>query len=206
MATTTAERNINESVTTVTASPVARNGILQTLGDDSNSPTRRLRLILKRQTRKETKLAEYQACLEDQAYATLRINPFMLKFLSKKFPAHRIRLTPRLSSILLVHTRRSKRKSKAAKREHNKKAKKAMDRFVKKLQINSGPFNPYIEQKDRQLTTEKKRIHLDHDHFLNEPSTRPFQDARILKRELDTNYRIKAQLPPRLSTNPVYRA
>ena len=81
-----------------------------------------------------------------------------------------------------------------------------MDRFVKKLQINSGPFNPYIEQKDRQLTTEEKRIHLDHDHFLNEPSTRPFQDARILKRELDTNYRIKAQLPPRLSTNPVYRA
>ena len=110
-----------------------------------------------------------------------------------------------LINALQVYTRRAKRKRKAAKREHNKKAKKATDRSVKQLQIDFGPFNPYIKQKDRQLTTEEKRIHLDHDHYLNDPSKRPFQDARIIKRELDTNSRIKVPLPPRPTTNPVYR-
>ena len=83
-----------------------------------------------------------------------------------------------------------------------------MYKVAKRLKIDSGPFNPYVLQKDRQLTAEEKKIHLDDDHFLNDPSTRPQQDARILKRELDTNYILsnKVDLPPRSSTNPVYRA
>ena len=206
MATTTPERNINESVAAnVSESAVARHGIPPTIGDDFNSPMRRLRLDLTRQTREEKKLAEYYAWLEKLAYAMLRINPFWLKILIKKLPARSTSLNPRLSNALQVYTRRSKRKSKNAKREHNKKAKKATDRSVKQLQIDFGPFNPYIKQKDRQLTTEEKRIHLDHDHYLNEPSKRPFQDACIIKRELDTNSRIKVPLPPRPTTNPVYR-
>ena len=79
--------------------------------------------------------------------------------------------------------RQLRRKRSAATQEHNKKAKKAKKKVAKKLQINSGPFNPYILQKDRQLTTEEKRIHLGDDHFLNEPSTRTsrctYSQARI---------------------------
>ena len=102
--------------------------------------------------------------------------------------------------------RQLRRKRSAATQEHNKKAKKAKKKVAKKLQIDSRPFNPYVLQKDRQLTTEEKRIHLGDDHFLNEPSTRPLQDARILKQELDTNYniQIKVALPPRNLTIPMY--
>lgn len=206
MATTTPERTINESeAAKVTASAVARNRSLRSFGEDSNSPARRRRLDLTRQTRAEKKLEAYHEWLEKQAYAKLRTNLSWLKILVKKLPARRASLNHRLSNALQVYTRRSERKSKAAKREHNKRAQKATDRAVKKLRINSGPFNHYIERKDRQLTAEEKKIHLDHDHFLNEPSTRPFQDARIIKRELDSNSRIKAPLPPRPSSNPVYR-
>ena len=206
MATTTPERTINESdAANVTASAVARSRSLRTFGDDSNSPARRRRFDLTRQTRAEKKLEAYHAWLEKQAYAKLRTNLSWLEILIKKLPARRTSLNKRLSNAIQVYTRRSKRKSKADKREHNKRAKKATDRVVQKLQINSRPFNHYIEQKDRQLTTEEKRIYLDHDHYLNEPSTRPFQDARIIKRELDSNSRIKAPLPPRPSSNPVYR-
>ena len=107
-----------------------------------------------------------------------------------------------------LRNRLSRRKRSAASRVRNKKAEKTMRRFAKRLKIDSGPFNPYVLQKDRQLTAEEKKIHLDDDHFLNDPSTRPQQDARILKRELDTNYILsnKVDLPPRPSTNPVYRA
>ena len=41
-------------------------------------------------------------------------------------------------------------------------------------------------------------IQLEDDHFLNNPSEQPFQDVRILKRELNTDYNamIEVPLPP----------
>ena len=161
MATTTPERDTNESNTAkVTASAVARNGIPPTIGDNSISPMQKLHLT--HQFRK----ARHQARLEAQACATIRTNPVTIKYLSAKFPALRMHLNPRLKLICSLRNCRSKRKQNAAKREHNKKAKKAMNKVAKKLKIDSGPFNPYVLQKDCQLTTEDKRIHLDNDHFL----------------------------------------
>lgn len=203
MATTTPERNSSSesNAAKVTASPLARKGIPPSIGDDPISP--RQRVQLGRRFRKE----RFQQYLEAKACATIRTNPVTINYLRATFPALRMQLNLRLKLIHRLRTRRSNRKRRAATRASNKKAKKAMYKVAKKLEIDSGPYNPYVLQKDRQLTTEEKRIHIDNDHFLNEPSTRPLQDARILKRELDTNYnvRIKVPLPPRPSTNPVYR-
>ena len=175
---------------------------------------RRRRLV--QQSRRE----RHQAILEAQARATIRINRGTFRLL-KPTRMHRYRvrnLKQRVArrvignaiwqAISSLRNRESRRKRSAASRAHNKKAEKAMRKFAKRLKIDSGPFNPYVLQKDRQLTAEEKKIHLDEDHFLNDPSTRPQQDARILKRELDTNYILsnKVELPPRPSTNPVYRA
>ena len=211
-------RNSNPNVAKVTASPAARKGILPSLGNDSISPMQRRRLI--HQSCRE----RYQAILETQARATIRTNPVAKRYLKATLPALRRHLLQvrnlqqRVArgvignaiwqAISSLRNRESRRKRSAASRARNKKAEKAMRKFAKRLKIDSGPFNPYVLQKDRQLTAEEKKIHLDDDHFLNDPSTRPQQDARILKRELDTNYILsnKVDLPPRPSTNPVYRA
>ena len=93
MATTTPERTINESeAAKVTASAVARNRSLRSFGEDSNSPARRRRLDLTRQTRAEKKLEAYHEWLEKQAYAKLRTNLSWLKILVKKLPARRASL------------------------------------------------------------------------------------------------------------------
>ena len=207
-------RNSNPNVAKVTASPAARKGILPSLGNDSISPMQRRRLV--HQSRKE----RHQAILEAQARATIRINLatfrhlrptrrhlFRLRNLQQRV-ACRVIGNAIWQAIRSIRNRQSRRKRSAASRARNKKAEKAMYKVAKKLKIDSGPFNPYVSQKDRQLTAEEKKIHLDDDHFLNDPSTRQNQDARILKRELDTNYILsnKVDLPPRPSTNPVYRA
>ena len=206
--------NSNPNVAKVTASPAASKGILPSLGNDSISPMQRRRLTHQFRRKK------YQATLEAQARATIRINLgtfrylrptrmhlFCLRKLQQRV-ARRVIGNAIWQAISSLRNRESRRKRSAASRARNKKAEKAMRKVAKRLKIDSGPFNPYVLQKDRQLTAEEKKIHLDDDHFLNDPSTRPQQDARILKRELDTNYILsnKADLPPRPSTNPVYRA
>ena len=203
-------RNSNPNVAKVTASPAARKGIQSSPGNDSISPMQRCRLV--QQSCRE----RHQAILEAQARATIRINRGTFRYLKPtRMHLYRVRnLRQRVARRVLgnavrsLRNRQSRRKRSAASRAHNKKAEKAMRKFAKRLKIDSGPFNPYVLQKDRQLTAEEKKIHLDEDHFLNDPSTRPQQDARILKRELDTNYILsnKVDLPPRPSTNPVYRA
>lgn len=211
----TSPLSCNSNVAKVTASPVARKGILPSIGNDPISPMEGRRIT-----------RHYQARLKAKAYATICTNPFTKRYLKATLPALRRHLLQvrnlqqRVAGRVLrnaissamrnFRTRRTRRKRSAASRAsrlRNKKAEKAMYKVAKMLKIDSGPFNPYVLQKDRQLTTEDKGIHLDNDHFLNDLSTRPQQDARILKRELDTNYilSIKAQLPPRSSTNPVYR-
>ena len=207
-------RNSNPNAAKVTASPAASKRILPSLGNDSISPMQRR--ILLHQSRRE----KYQAILEAKARATIRINLVTFRYLKptrkhllrvrnlRQKVARRVIGSGMRPAFRSLRNRLSRRKRSAASRVRNKKAEKAMRRFAKRLKIDSGPFNPYVLQKDRQLTAEEKKIHLDDDHFLNDPSTRPQQDARILKRELDTNYILsnKVDLPPRPSTNPVYRA
>ena len=203
----------NSNVAKVTASPAAREGILQSNGNDV-SPMQSIRLT------RQFRSIKYQATLEAQARAAIRINLGTFRHLRptrkhlyrvrnlKQRVARRVIGSGMRPAFRSLRNRLSRRKRSAASRVRNKKAEKAMRRFAKRLKIDSGPFNPYVLQKDRQLTAEEKKIHLDEDHFLNDPSTRPQQDARILKRELDTNYILsnKVDLPPRPSTNPVYRA
>ena len=205
-------RNSNPNAAKVTASPAASKRILPLLGNDSISPMQRR--ILLHQSRRE----KYQAILEAKARATIRINLVTFRYLKptrkhllrvrnlRQKVARRVIGSGMRPAFRSLRNRLSRRKRSAASRVRNKKAEKAMRRFAKRLKIDSGPFNPYVLQKDRQLTAEEKKIHLDDDHFLNDPSTRPQQDARILKRELDTNYILsnKVDLPPRSSTNPVY--
>ena len=183
MATTTPVWN-NSALTSVnvTASPSARNGITSATGEDTISPVQRVQLARQFCCNRIQEYREAAAC------AMIRTNAVMIAY------------------IVEVNLQ-CKRKRSTAIQEHNKKAKKAKKKVAKKLQIDSGPFNSYVAQKDRQLTTEEKRIHLGVNHFLNEPSPRPLQDARILKRELDTNYNvtIKVPLPPRNLTIPMYR-
>ena len=214
MAPSTPIRTSNSNVAKVTASPAAREGILPSNGNDAISPMQRLRLT------SQFRSTKYQATLEAQARATIRINLTTFRYLKptrkhlyrvrnlKQRVARRVIGNAIWQAISNLRNRESRRKRSAASRARNKKAEKAMRKFAKRLKIDSGPFNPYVLQKDRQLTAEEKKIHLDEDHFLNDPSTRPQQDARILKRELDTNYILsnKVDLPPRPSTNPVYRA
>ena len=184
MATTTPVRNNSASTSVnVTASPSARDGNTLATGEDTVSPVQRVQLARQFCPNRIQEYREAAAC------AMIRTNAVMIAY-------------------IMEVNRRCKRKRSAATREHNKKAKKAKKKVAKKLHINSGPFNSYVLQKDRQLTTEEKRIHLGYDHFLNEPSPRPLQDARILKQELDTNYNVTivVPLPPRNLTILMYRA
>ena len=189
MAPSTPIRNSNPNVAKVTASPAANKGIQSSPGNDSISPMQRRRLV--QQSCRE----RHQAILEAQARATIRINLgtfrhlrptrmhlFRLRKLQQRV-ARRVIGNAIWQAISILRNRESRRKRSAASRARNKKAEKAMRKFAKRLKIDSGPFNPYVLQKDRQLTAEEKKIHLDEDHFLNDPSTRPQQDARILKRD-----------------------
>ena len=83
-----------------------------------------------------------------------------------------------------------------------------MERERKRLQIDSGAFNAKAWRKRRKVTTEEKSLQLDHDHFLLNPSQRPLQGERILKREQISvfYYMIEVPLPPRTVPFVMYRA
>lgn len=75
----------------------------------------------------------------------------------------------------------------------------AKDKFFESMEKNIG--EAYKKQKTYAP------IQLEDDHFLNNPSEQPFQDARILKRELNTDYNamIEVPLPPQNLIIPKYR-